>query len=122
MTGGSRDTRGTHTGHAGAQGRTDHTDEPQNHPNPPGTHQPVLYVARQGDDRRCRGGAADSTAAGPEPTAPRGLPVTGWCVTIYSTFLKTTNSFLALAYIRLDIREEDRAASIGPPSSMVLVA
>jgi hypothetical protein len=86
-----------------------------------GTHQPVLYVARQGDDRRCRGGAADSTAAGPEPTAPRGLPVTGWCVTIYSTvleMLKTTNSFLALAYIR----EEDRAASIGPPSSMVLVA
>ena len=50
--GGSRDTHG----------QTDHTDEPHKHPNPP-THP---------SDRETTASAADSTAASPKPTAPRG--------------------------------------------------
>ena len=50
---------GTHTGHAGAHGLTDHTQT--NHPNRP-THQ---------HDSATTESAADSTAAAPEPTAPR---------------------------------------------------
>jgi hypothetical protein len=46
-------------GHTRAHG---HTDEPHNHPNPP-THP---------SDRETTESAADSTAAAPEPTAPRG--------------------------------------------------
>jgi len=46
-------------GHTQAHG---HTDEPHNHPNPP-THP---------SDRETTESAADSTAAAPEPTAPRG--------------------------------------------------
>jgi len=57
-------TAGTHTGHAGAQRHTDHADEPHNHPNPPTTHIPHVSATTEA--------AADSTATGPEPTAPRG--------------------------------------------------
>jgi hypothetical protein len=54
-----------HTGHADAQRHTDHTDEPHNHPNPvPTTHTQHVSATTEA--------AADSTAAGPEPTAPRG--------------------------------------------------
>jgi hypothetical protein len=62
---------GTHTGrtgHADAQRHTDHTDEPHNHPNPPTTRTPHVSATTEA--------AADSTAAGPEPTAPRGRPGT----------------------------------------------
>ncbi len=60
-------THGTqrHTGHADAQRHTDHTDEPHNHPNPPTTHTPHVSATTEA-------AAPDSTAAGPEPTAPRG--------------------------------------------------
>ena len=68
----TRDTHGTHTGHAGAQRHTDHADEPHNHPNPvptnntcTTTHIPHVSATTEA--------AADSTATGPEPTAPRGL-------------------------------------------------
>ena len=53
---------GTHTVHTGAHGHTDHTDEPHKHPNP--TTHPHDHATAET--------AADSTAAGPEPTAPRG--------------------------------------------------
>jgi hypothetical protein len=53
-----------HTGHADAQRHSGHTDEPHNHPNPPTTHTPHVSATTEA--------AADSTAAGPEPTAPRG--------------------------------------------------
>ena len=45
-----------------SHGHTDHTEEPHNHPNPP-THPHDHATAET---------AADSTAAGPAPTAPRG--------------------------------------------------
>ena len=60
----TRDTHGTHTGHAGAQRHTDHADEPHNHPNP--QQHTSRTSARRPKPR------ADSTATGPEPTAPRG--------------------------------------------------
>jgi hypothetical protein len=71
-TGGSRDTHGTHTGHAGAQRHTDHADEPHNHPNPPTTHIPHVSATTEA--------AADSTATGPEPTAPRADSFYRYCV------------------------------------------
>jgi hypothetical protein len=58
---------GTHTGHTGHTGHADaqrHTDESHNQPNPPTTHTPHVSATTEA--------AADSTAAGPEPTAPRG--------------------------------------------------
>ena len=55
---------GTHTGHADAQRHTDRTDEPHNHPNPPTTRNPHVSATTEA--------AADSRAAGPESTAPRG--------------------------------------------------
>ena len=55
-----------HTGHTGTDGHTDHTDEPHNHPNPtthPHDHAKAEIAAES---------TAARTAAGPEPTAPRG--------------------------------------------------
>ena len=51
-----------HRGSRDTHGHTNHTDEPHKHPNPP-THP---------SDRETTESAADSTAAAPEPTAPRG--------------------------------------------------
>ena len=61
---GGAGTHTRHTEHADAQRHTDHTDEPHNHRNPPTTHTPHVSATTEA--------AADSTAAGPEPTAPRG--------------------------------------------------
>ena len=55
---------GTLTGHADAQRHTDRTDEPHNHRRPPTTHNQHVSATTEA--------AADSRAAGPESTAPRG--------------------------------------------------
>ena len=55
-----------HTGHTGTDGHTDHTDEPHNHRNPT-THPHDDATAEAAAESR-----AARTAAGPEPTAPRG--------------------------------------------------
>jgi hypothetical protein len=62
-------THGTHRTHGRTRlgvftSHTDHTDEPHNHPNPP-THPHAR-------PRTTTETASDSTAAAPEPTAPRG--------------------------------------------------
>ena len=60
---------GTHTGHTGTHGHTDRTDEPHNQANP---HQRTRQLAPAPHDRATTGSEADSTAAAPEQTAPRG--------------------------------------------------
>jgi hypothetical protein len=57
---GGAGTHTRHTEHADAQRHTDHTDEPHNHRNPPTTHTSHVSATTEA--------AADSTAAGPEPT------------------------------------------------------
>jgi hypothetical protein len=65
----TRDTHGTR-GRTRAHGSHRRTSQPSKVPNPP-THK--TQPARQRDDRsRGRLNQGDSTAAGPEPTAPRG--------------------------------------------------
>jgi len=61
---GGAGTHTRHTEHADAQRHTDHTDETHNHRNPPTTHTPHVSATTEA--------AADSTATGPGPTAPRG--------------------------------------------------
>ena len=66
---------GTHTGHTGAHGHTDHTHTQTNltsiQTQRATTHPHDRTLARDADGRKPET-AADSTAAGPEPTAPRG--------------------------------------------------
>jgi len=58
---------GTHTGHTGHADAQRHTDQSHNQPNPPTTNTPHVSATTEA--------AADSTAASPKPTAPRGRPV-----------------------------------------------
>ena len=56
---------GTHTGHTGHADAQRHTDQSHNQPNPPTTtNTPHVSATTEA--------AADSTAASPKPTAPRG--------------------------------------------------
>ena len=66
--GGSRDTYGTHGTHGRTRAHGSHIDEPHNHPNPP-TH--PRTTARRPNPPPSQQQLNTSTAAAPEPTAPR---------------------------------------------------